>query len=81
MVPLQWADIKTTCAKSRLSRSTILRIVSDPANGIRHFLLRSDPLHEHGKKLIHWGDFTAFIQRQAEEAQRSAGELPRALEE
>jgi hypothetical protein len=55
-------------------------MIGRPENRIRNFIFKSDPEHQHGKKLIHWPDLVAFVSRQAEAAQQAAKELERALE-
>jgi hypothetical protein len=74
-VRMDWGKINDACALTGFSRSTILRIVGDPANKIRTYLLKTRPDSQTGARLINLPDLVAYFNRQAEAAQVAASEL------
>jgi hypothetical protein len=72
---MDWGKINDACALTGFSRSTILRIVGDPANKIRTYLLKTRPDAQSGSRLIFLPDLVSFFNRQGEAAQAAARAL------
>jgi hypothetical protein len=79
LLSMMWVPIRVAVQRTNFSRSTLLRIVSDPRNGCRKTLVKSNPNNQTGRVLLHLPDLINFFSKQAEESQKASANLEGAL--
>jgi hypothetical protein len=67
-----WVRVKVAEDVTGFSRSTILRIIADPANKIRNYLHKTRPDAQSGSRMIYLPDLLEYFNRSAEAAQAAS---------